>query len=60
MSPLHHKPGGIGMEFLVVFFAVFFILACVVGPIVGPDDRTGFKRPDRKAHMFVGSWFADR
>jgi hypothetical protein len=45
------------MEFLVVFFTVFFILACVVGPIVGPDDRTGFRRPDRKARPMVGDWF---
>jgi hypothetical protein len=45
------------MEFLVVFFAVFFILACVVAPIVGPDDRTGFRRPDRKTRPSVGSWF---
>jgi hypothetical protein len=45
------------MELLVVVFAVFFILACVVGPIVGPDDRTGFKRPERKARATVGDWF---
>ena len=45
------------MEFLVVFFAVFFVLVFVVGPLVGPDDRTGFRRPERKARAMVGDWF---
>ena len=45
------------MEFLVVFFAVFFFLVCVVGPIFGPDDRPGFRNPERKVRQPVGSWF---
>lgn len=45
------------MSFLVVFFTVFFVLACIVGPIFGPDNRTGFRQPDRKARPMVGAWF---
>ena len=45
------------MDFLVVFFAVFFVLVFIVGPLVGPDDRTGFRRPERKARAMVGDWF---
>jgi nucleoside recognition membrane protein YjiH len=45
------------MDVLAVFFLVSFLLIFVVGPILGPDDRTGFKRPERKARAAVGSWF---
>ena len=46
------------MEFVVVFFAVSFILVFIVGPIFGPDDRPGFRRPDRKIRQPVGDWFS--